>query len=140
MMRRSLVLLAMLGMTSAALASAPPAATGRPACAGHFQMMMHRMEQRRMKRLTVLIGLTPAEQVKVKAILSEEHAKLRRSMWKVMEQARAAHRTVRRETLERLSSVLSPEQIRKFKLLMPGRMMMRFHGGPAARAFGPGMP
>ncbi len=139
MMRRSLVLLVMLGMTSAALASPPPA-PGRPACAGHFRMMMHRVEQRRMKRLTVLLGLTPAEQGKVKAILSEEHAKIRRSMWKIMEQARATHRAARRETLEKLSAVLSPEQMRKFKLLMPGRMMIRLHGGPAARAFGPGMP
>ena len=137
-MRRSLVLLAMLGMTSAALASPPPA--GRPACAGHFQMMMHRMEQRRMKRLTVLLGLTPAEQGKVKVVLAEEHAKIRRSMWKVMEQARATHRAVRRETLKKLSLVLSPEQMKKFKLLMPGRMMMRFHRGPAAQPLGPAMP
>lgn len=139
-MRRSLVLLAMLGMTGAALAGQPPAR--QPACAAHMRMMMHRMEQRQMKRLSVLLGLTPAQQGKVKAILSEEHAKVRRSMWKVMEQARAVHKAARHETLEKLSAVLSPEQMMKFKLLMPampGRMMMMMHGRPGARGFGRGM-
>ena len=136
-MRRSLVLLVMLGMTGAALASPPPA--GPPACAAHWRMVMQRMEQRQMKRLSVLLGLTPAQRGKVKAILAEEHARLRRRMRKVMEQVRATHRAARHETLEKLSSVLSPEQMSKLKLLMPGRMMIRFRGGPGARVFGPGM-
>lgn len=103
-------------------------------------MMMHRMEHRRMEQLTVLVGLTPAQAGKVKAILSEEHARIRQSMRKVMEEARATHRAARKETLAKLSAVLSAEQMRKFKLLMPGRMLIQFHGGPGFRVFGPAMP
>lgn len=127
-MRRSLVLLALLGVTGAALASPPPAG-GRPDAA-RFKMMQRHFEQQRMHRLTVLLDLTPAQQGKVGSILSEEHAKMRRSMWRLMKQARATHRAVRHQTLARLSSVLSPEQLKKFKLLMPGRMLIRRHGGP----------
>lgn len=93
-----------------------------------------------MEQLTVLVSLTPAQESKVKAILAEEHARIRQSMRKVVEQARAAHRAVHKETLAKLSAVLSPEQMRKLELLMPGRMLIQFHGGPGARVFGPGMP
>ncbi len=140
-MRRSLVLLTMLGMAGVALANAP-AQPGRPACAAHFRTMMHRMQQRRMEQLTVLLGLSPAQQGKVKAILSEEHAKMRQSMRRMMEQMRATHRAVHEETLTKLSGVLSPEQMKKFKLLMPGRMLMMRHMGMggAAALTGPGAP
>ena len=131
-MRRCLILLAMLGVTGAALANAPsPAAP--PACAGHWRMMMQRMEQRRMERLTVLLGLTPAQRAQVKTILSEERVQARRGMRQAMRQMRASHAAVRRQTLSKLSSVLSPEQLRKFKLLMPGRMPFMHH-----RGMGPG--
>lgn len=135
-MKRTVVLLALLGVMGTALASPPPAA-GAP-CAGRFRAMQRRLEHRRMEQLTVLLDLTPAQQGKVKAILSEEHAKVRQSMRRVIEQARAAHRAVRHETLAKLSSVLSPQQMKKFKLLMPGRMLiMRHMGGPGVQIFGP---
>jgi len=134
-MKRTVVLLALLGVMGTAFASPQPA--GGPPCAGRFHSMRRRLEHRRMEQLTVLLGLTPAQQGKVKAILSEEHTKVRQSMRRVIEQARAAHRTARHETLAKLSSVLSPEQIKKFKLLMPGRMLiMRHMGGPGVRALG----
>lgn len=134
-MRRTIILLAMLGIAGTALASPPPAG-GRPDVA-RFRMIQRRLEHRRMEQLTVLLELTPAQQGKVKAILSEEHAKVRQSMHRIFEQARAAHRSARRETLAKLSSVLSPEQVKKFKLLMPGRMfIMRRMDGPGVQAFG----
>ncbi len=132
-MRRSLMLLMMLGVTGVALAN-PQAAAAGPPCAGHSRTMMQRMEQRRMERLTVLLELTPAQQARVKAILAEEHAKMRRSMRQVMRQMRATHRTVHQETLTRLSGVLSPEQMKKFKLLMPGRMLIMRHMGMGGMA------
>lgn len=137
-MKGTLVLLTMLGVTGIALAS-PQAPAGPPARAAHWHTMMHRMEQQRMERLTVLLDLTPAQQGRVKAILSAEHAKIRHSMRQVIEQARATHKAVREETLAKLSAVLSPGQMKKFKLLMPGRPMGRWHGGHrTARMFGPG--
>lgn len=127
-MRRSLVLLMMLGVTGAALAK-PQAPAAGPPCAGHFRTMMQRMQERRMERLTVLLDLTPAQQARVKAILAEEHAKMRRSMRQMVRQMRATHRAAHEETITRLSGVLSPEQMKKFKLLMPGRMLIMRHMG-----------
>ena len=132
-MRRCLVLLAMLGVTGAAFANAPPAAP--PACAVHWRMMMRHMEQRRMERLTVLLGLSPAQQAQVRTILAAERVAARRGMRQAMRQMRASHEAVCRQTLSKLSSVLSPEQLRKFKLLLPGRMPFMHHPG-----MGPGAP
>ena len=132
-MRRSLVWLMMLGVTGVALANSQAPAAGPP-CAGHFRTMMQRMKEQRMERLTVLLDLTPVQQTRVKAILAEEHAKMRRSMRQVMRRMRATHRAVHQETLTRLSGVLSPEQMKKFKLLMPGRMLIMRHMGMGGRA------
>ncbi len=131
-MRRCLVLLTMLGVTGAAFAQAPPAAAP-PACAGHWRMMMRHAEQRRMERLTVLLGLTPAQRAQVKTILAAERVQAHRAMRQAMRQMWASHEAVRRQTLSKLSSVLSPEQLKKFKLLMPGRMPFMHH-----RGMGPG--
>jgi Spy/CpxP family protein refolding chaperone len=88
--------------------------------------MEQRMEQHQMDRLTVLLDLTPAQQEKVKAILSAEHDRMRQSMEQAMQQVRAAHRAVRKDTDDKLSAVLSPAQMKKFQALMPERGMM--HG------------
>ncbi len=85
------------------------------------------MEQHRMEQLTVLLDLTPAQQQAVKAILSSEHARMRQSVEQAMQQVRDAHRAVHKETIDKLSTVLSPAQMKKFNALMPeGGMMM--HG------------
>jgi hypothetical protein len=107
--------------------------------------MMHRMEHRRMEQLTVLLDLTPAQQEKVKTILAAEHARMRQSMEQAMRQIRDTHRAVRKDTLDKLSAVLSPEQMKKFKVLMPGPhgMMgaMMMHGMMShGRGMGPPPP
>jgi Spy/CpxP family protein refolding chaperone len=86
-----------------------------------------RMEQHRMERLTVLLDLTPAQEQKVKTILSAEHARMRQSVEQAMQQVREAHRAVRKDTVDKLSTVLSPAQMKKFNALMPERGMM-MHG------------
>jgi Spy/CpxP family protein refolding chaperone len=115
--------LALLCACGAALAQTPPAP---PPHAWHGgSAMMQRMEQRRMEQMTVLLDLTPAQQQKVQAILAAEHARMSKTMEQAMRQIRETHRLVRKDTIERLSTVLSPEQMKKFKVLMPGpRMMM----------------
>lgn len=117
--------------------------------------MMQRIEQRRMEQLTVLLDLTPAQQQKVRTILVAEHARMRKTVEQAMRQIRETHLAVRKDTVEKLSGVLSPEQMKKFKVLMPGPhmmmgpmmmhgMMMRgmmMHGGrmgPPPPAPGPG--
>lgn len=80
-----------------------------------------------MEQLTVLLDLTPAQQRKVKAILDAQHARMRQAAEQAMRQIRETHRAVRKDTLDKLSTVLSPEQMKKFEVLMPERGMM-MHG------------
>lgn len=80
-----------------------------------------------MDRLAVILDLTPAQRQQVGTILADEHARMKPAMQQVrqaMERARAVHEAARQETLQRLTSVLSPEQMKKFKALMPGPGMM----------------
>ncbi|HVC31232.1 MAG TPA: hypothetical protein VND24_08595 [Steroidobacteraceae bacterium] len=130
MIRRSVMLLAMLAMAGTALGQAP----AQPRWQGHHgwkptAQWRQKMERNRMDRLALLLDLAPAQRQKVQAILSEEHTKMRAAMQEVaqaMKQARAAHQQVRKDTMQRLSSVLSPTQMKKFEALMPGPGMM--HG------------
>ena len=150
MVRRSVVLLAMLAVAGTAIAQQP--APPSPQWHGNHQWKngaewRQKMEQRRMERLSVLLDLTPAQRQQVQAIFSDEHAKVKTSMQQVrqaMMQARAAHEAAHKETLQRLSSVLSPTQMKKLEALMPqhgmhGMMMhrmMMMHG----RGHGMGAP
>jgi hypothetical protein len=138
MMRHNLAAVVLLCASGMAFAQTPPAPTPPHSWRGG-PAMMQRMEQRRMEQLTVLLDLTPAQQQKVQAILAAEHARMRKTMEQAMRQIRETHRAVRQDTVAKLSGVLSPEQMKKFKVLMPGphmmmgRMMMRgmmMHGGP----------
>ena len=165
MIRRSVVLVAMLGFAGATLAQEP--APPPPQWHGDHDgksaaEWRQKMEQRRVEQLDVLLDLTPAQRRQVQAVFAEEHAKMRTAMEQVeqaMKQARTAHETAHEETLQRLSSVLSPTQMKKLKVLMPehgfmhGMMMrgMMMHGmmmhdmepcmGPASSAGpGPGSP
>jgi Spy/CpxP family protein refolding chaperone len=138
MIRRSVVLLAMLAVAGTALAQEPPAPPPPP-WHGHHQWKnaaewRQKMEQRRMEQLAVLLDLTPAQRQQVQAILSEQRAKMKTAMQQVeqaMSQARAAHEAAHKETLQRLSSVLTPVQMKKLDVLMPqhgmwpGMMMHR---------------
>jgi len=145
---RSVVLLAALAMAGTALARTPPSPP--PQWQGHHQWKNaaewhQKMEQRRMERLSVLLDLTAAQRQQVQSIFADEHAKMKTAMQPVqqaMEQARAAHHAVRRETEQKLAAVLTPAQMKKLKLLMPehgrGHFMMRRKGmGPMPPA-GPG--
>lgn len=156
--KRSVVLLAMLAVAGTALAQEPPAQPP-PQWHGNHQWKndaewRQKMEQRRMERLAVLLDLTAAQQQQVQAIFTDEHAKMKTAMQQVqqaMKQARAAHEAAHKETLQRLSSVLTPAQMKKLKVLMPehgmmhGMMMhgMMMHGighgmGPPPPPPGPG--
>jgi glycyl-tRNA synthetase beta subunit len=133
MIRRSLVIVAMLALTGATFAQepAPPAAHWH----GEHQWKnsaewRQKMEQHRMERLTVLLELTAAQRQQVQAILSDEHAKMRTAMQQVeqaMQKARATHEAVHKEAIQRLSSVLTPAQMKKLNVLMPEHGMM-MHG------------
>ena len=131
MIRRSVVMVAMLALAGATLAQEPasPPSQWHGGHQGNEAEWRQKMEQRRMERLAVLLDLTAAQRQQVQAILSDEHAKMRTAMQQVeqaMKQARAAHEAVHRDTVQRLSSVLTPAQMKKLEVLMPDQGMM--HG------------
>lgn len=122
MITRNVVLTVMLAVAGTALAQEPPAPAPPP-------QWHARMEQQRMERMAVLLDLTAAQRQKVQAILTDEHARMKPAMQQVekaMKQARATHEAVHKETLQRLSAVLTPAQMKKLKVLMPEHGMM--HG------------
>jgi Spy/CpxP family protein refolding chaperone len=130
MIRRSVVMLAMLALAGTAFAQTP--ASSPPHWQAHHgwkdaAQWRQKMEQRQMERLTVLLDLTPAQRRQVETIFADERAKMRTAMEQVrqaMKQARAAHEAVRKDAQQRLAGVLSATQMRKLKLLMPDRGMM----------------
>lgn len=135
MITRSVVLAVMLAVAGTALAQEPASPPPPPPqWHGNHQWKnsaewRQKMEQRRMERLSVLLDLTPAQRRQVQAIFSDEHAKMKAQMQQVrqaMKQARAAHEAVHKETLQRLSSVLSPMQMKKLEVLIPEHGIM--HG------------
>ncbi|MGH8269204.1 MAG: periplasmic heavy metal sensor [Steroidobacteraceae bacterium] len=122
MITRNVVLTVLLAVAGTALAQQPPAAPPPP----HWHA---RMEQQRIERMAVLLELTAAQRQQVQTILTDEHARMKPAMQQVekaMKQARATHEAVHKETLQRLSSVLTPAQMKKLKVLMPEHGMM--HG------------
>lgn len=142
-MKRSLIVLALTGLTGVALAQSPPPPP-RPAWGGPAMMrQMQRMEQWRLHQLTVLLDLSAAQQQQVKAILDQQHAAMRASMRQVMEAMRAArkaHLAAREEMMNRMAKVLSAEQMAKFKVLAPARPpRWMHHMGPRGMGMGMGM-
>lgn len=131
MIKRSVVFVAMLTMAAAALAQAP-SPPPPPHWHGHrpgrdVAQWQQQMQQRRMERLTLLLDLTPAQQRQVQAIFADEHARMKSAMRQVrqaMRRARATHAAVRKETQQRLQSVLNPLQMKKLAALKPGPDMM----------------
>jgi Spy/CpxP family protein refolding chaperone len=136
-MKRSLILLALAGMTSVALAQTPTPQLARGWPQHAMAARMHRMEQWRLHQLTVLLGLTSAQRQQVQAILAEQHAAMRTSMQKMMRAMRAmreAHVAAKRQMMAKMAHVLTAEQMAKFKVLVPPHPWAGMHGpmGPGA--------
>ncbi len=64
----------------------------------------------RMDHLATLLDLTADQKTQVEAVLDEEHAKMK-----------AAHEQIQQDTLARLKTLLSAEQLEKFQALMAER-------------------
>jgi Spy/CpxP family protein refolding chaperone len=119
-MKRFLIALAALAGVSATLAQSPP----------------HRPDPAKMvERLTVILDLDEYQQGEVKKALEAQRTKMEaaRAQFKAsgerpsFEEMRAQHDAAQKETLDTLSSVLTPEQLKKFEAFMADRgpVMMR---------------
>ncbi len=124
MMRRSVVLVAMLCASAMALAQTPPAAGGhadwqakRQQWHQQMEQMRAKMEQKRLDRLAVLLDMTAAQKQQVQTIFSAERDQMKQAMKQAMEARKAAHI----DAQTKLGQVLSPTQMKKLKLLMPHR-------------------
>jgi Spy/CpxP family protein refolding chaperone len=96
-----------------------------------------------MENLAILLDLTDAQKPQVQTILEGAHAQMRQ----LFEQAKAAggkpdfqamhaaHEQIHQDTLQKLSAVLSPAQLKKFQALEQMHAHgFGHHGGPHAGA------
>ncbi len=89
-----------------------------------------------MDRLATLLDLNDGQKAQVQTVLQEEHAKAMQAFqaskasgtrpdW---QQMKAAHDQAKAETEQKLSTVLSPVQLKKFQLLEEQEHGPRRHG------------
>ncbi len=79
-----------------------------------------------LERLATLLDLTDAQKTQVKTILDAEHAKMKAQFDQTQasgsrptfEQMRAAHEQLKADTVQQLTPVLTPAQLKKFQVLM----------------------
>ena len=117
--------LALLCVVSAAIAQTP-------------QEPAHGGGEHQIERLTVLLDLTDAQKAQVKTILDAEHAKMRAQFQAAQasgtkpsfEQMRAAREQARADTVQQLTPVLTPSQLKKFEVLMQEHAEGRGPHGP----------
>ena len=121
-MKATLFALALLW--AGALCAQPPASP--PHAAAHLE------------KLATLLDLTDAQKAQVQAVLEEEHAKIRAAHEQAKasgtkpdwEQMKSLHEQIQQETLQKLTPVLSPSQLKKFQTLQEMHAeMMHGHFG-----------
>jgi hypothetical protein len=127
---RALVLALALICAGTAFAQAPTAAN-----AGGRQAQM-------MNDLATLLDLTEAQKPQVQAILQEEHAQMKQAFESAQasgtkpdfSQMKAMHQQLEQDTITKLTPVLSPAQLAKFKILAKMHHDHRGHHGPPPAA------
>jgi Spy/CpxP family protein refolding chaperone len=111
--------------TGIALAQTPPDRPPGPPNAAH-----------QLDRLTTLLDLTDTQKAQVKTILEAEHAKMKAQFQTAQasgtkptfEAMRAARQQLHTETVQQLTPVLTPSQLKKFEVLMEEERGPRGHG------------
>ena len=104
----------------ALLCAGPVFAQTSPSAADHAAHAAHHMDN-----LATLLDLTDAQKAQVQTIMQEEHAKMKASFEQAkasgthpdMQQMHAMHEQLKQETLQRLTPVLSPAQLKKFQII-----------------------
>jgi len=120
--------------TGIALAQTPPDRPPGPPNAAH-----------QLERLTTLLELTDTQKAQVKTILDAQHAKMQAQFQTAQasgtkptfEQMRAARQQLHAATVQQLTPVLTPSQLKKFEVLMEEERGPRGggpHGPPSGAA------
>jgi hypothetical protein len=89
-------------------------------------------EAAHMNNLATVLDLTDTQKAQVQTILDEEHTQMRQSIGQAMasgakpdfQQMKALHQQIQQQTLQKLSTVLSATQLKKFQALS----QMSHHG------------
>jgi hypothetical protein len=132
-MKATVLTLAVLCAGAAYAQTPPPAA--------HAAEAAHHMDD-----LATLLDLTDAQKAQMQTILQEQHAKMKQSFEQAKasgtqpdwQQMKALHEQRQQETLQKLSSVLSATQLKKFQVIQQemhahmGHHMGHGAPGPAA--------
>ena len=132
-MRAMILMLALLGAGAVLAQGAPP----------ETAHVTHNLDN-----LATLLDLTDDQKTQVQSILQEQHAKMKASFeqarasgtkpdWETM---KATHEQLQQETLQKLTPVLSPTQLKKFQIIS-SEMHGHFHhpgmgGHPAGTGSG----
>jgi Spy/CpxP family protein refolding chaperone len=122
-MKTTLLVVAVLWV-GAAVAQAPDSGGGGPAPG-----FRHETPAEHLDHLATLLDLTDAQKAQVQAVLEEEHARMKAFREQAQasgqrpsfEQMKAEHQQMQQETIEKLTPVLTPAQLKKFEVLMAER-------------------
>ena len=122
-MKLSFVAIAAL-WAGVALAQAPDAPPGGPGPGGRRESPAQHMDH-----LTILLDLTADQKTQVQAVLEEEHAKMKAlrdqaeasGTRPTFDQMKAAHAQAQKDTLAKLTPILTADQLKKFEVLMAER-------------------
>ena len=123
-MKARLLAVALLWV-GAAMAQAPDSTGGGPGPGGGH----HESPAQRMDNLATLLDLTDAQKTQVQAVLEAEHAKMKAlhdqaeasGQKPTFDQMKAAHEQAQQDTITKLTPILSPAQLEKFRVLMAER-------------------
>jgi glutamyl-tRNA reductase len=88
-----------------------------------------------MQDLATLLDLTDAQKPQVQTILEQQHAKMKQSFEQAKasgtrpdwQQMRALHEQMQQETLQKLSTVLSAVQLKKYQIIQKHMAQMHHH-------------
>jgi Spy/CpxP family protein refolding chaperone len=101
-------------------------------------------QAKRMDRLATLLDLNDGQKAQVQTVLQEERAKAMQTFQQAKasgtrptpDQMRTTHQQLKAETLQKLSTVLTESQLKKFQILEEDHHPhgFRHHGGPPPAA------
>lgn len=131
-MKSSLFAALLLSVAGVAAAQAPSSTNGRPNAAA--------FEAKRMNRMAILLDLNDGQKAAVQTVLDEERAKAKAQFEQfklsgtrpTREQMKAQHDALKAETLQKLTPILTADQLKKFQALEPEGPGpgARWHHGP----------